>query len=122
MLPMIFVDDLMRGLVALQDASESQLAQPERGYAVPGLSFTPNQLFAEIRRHVPGFEVTVELNQNMNKFAQTWPDTLSRREPLEDLGYAPLVGLGEMVEKVLVAHKRRMGDLRDFYAKDAGDA
>lgn len=110
MLPMIFVDDLMRGLLALQDAPESQLAQPERGYAVPGLSFTPNQLFSEIRRHVPDFEVTVELNQNMNTFANIWPDTLSMREPLEDLGYAPLVGLGEMVEKVFDAHKQRMKD------------
>merc|ERR1719247_3141246 len=103
---MVFVDDLMRGLLALQDASERQLTQPQRGYVLPGLSFTANDLFREIRRHVPEFQVTVELNSNMNKFANTWPDTLSLREPLEDLGYAPLVGLQEMVEKVLHAHQK----------------
>lgn len=108
-LPMIFVDDLMRGLLSLQDASESQLKQPQRGYAIPGLSFTPNDLFREIRRHYPDFKVTVELNENMSKFARCWPDTLSLREPLEDLGYAPLVGLSDMVDKVLAAHRERLG-------------
>lgn len=28
------------GLLALQDADESQLREPERGYALPGVSFT----------------------------------------------------------------------------------
>ncbi len=30
----------MPGLLALQDAKESQLQEPERGYAIPGVSFT----------------------------------------------------------------------------------
>jgi hypothetical protein len=54
-MPMIWVDDLMRGLIALQEADESQLTEPEHGYCIPGLSFTPNELFTEIRKHYPGF-------------------------------------------------------------------
>ena len=45
----------MRGLIALQEADESQLTEPEHGYCIPGLSFTPNELFTEIRKHYPGF-------------------------------------------------------------------
>ena len=52
---MVFVDDLMRGLIALQEADESKLTEPQHGYCVPGLSFTPNELFAEIRKHHAGF-------------------------------------------------------------------
>lgn len=58
MLPMVMVDDLMRGLIALQEADESKLLEPEHGYAIPGLSFTPNMLFAEIRKHYPNFQVS----------------------------------------------------------------
>ena len=54
-LPMVFVDDLMRGLIALQEAPEGQLTEPEHGYCVPGLSFSPNELFAEIQKHHPAF-------------------------------------------------------------------
>ena len=54
-LPMIFVSDLMRGLISLQEADPKNLQEPQSGYAIPGLSFTPNELFAEIRKHHPGF-------------------------------------------------------------------
>ena len=106
-IPMIHVDDLMKGLVALQEADESMLAEPGRGYVVPGLSFTPNELFAEIRKHHPGFGYRVELNENMNRFAQLWPDELSGVDPLRDLGYEPEVDLPSMVTQVLAAHEER---------------
>jgi len=104
-LPMVHVEDLMRGLVALQEADEARLVEPEQGYVVPGLSFTPNELFAEIRKHHPGFGYRVELDENMNKFANLWPEELSGVEPLRDLGYAPKVNLEGMVAKVLSSHE-----------------
>jgi len=103
--PMVHVDDLMRGLVALQEADESRLTEPQQGYVVPGLSFTPNELFAEIRKHHPGFGYRVELDENMNKFAKLWPDELSGVEPLRDLNYSPKVDLPGMVARVLAAHE-----------------
>lgn len=107
LLPMIYVSDLMRGLLALQDASETALLEPESGYAIPGLSFTANELFDEIRTHVPDFRTTVQLDPTMNKFANLWPDTLSLEAPLRDLDYKPEVGLPEMVRHVLDAHAGR---------------
>ncbi|CAJ1426936.1 unnamed protein product, partial [Effrenium voratum] len=107
-LPMIFVDDLTRGLLSLQDAPESQLREPERGYALPGVSFTAEELFKEIRYHVPNFEYDVQINENMNTFANLWPDTLSVEEPLRDLGFAPSVDFRELVFKILIAHRDRL--------------
>ena len=98
-IPMVFVDDLMRGLVALQEADEAMLTEPEKGYCVPGLSFTPQELFEEIRKHHPGFGYRVELDANMNKFANLWPDELSGAELLRDLGYRPQVDLAGMVQR-----------------------
>jgi len=106
-IPMVHVEDLMRGLVALQEADESALQEPGHGYVLPGLSFSPNELFAEIRKHHPGFGYRIELNANMNKFANLWPDELSGVEPLRDLGYSPQVDLPTMVVKVLGAHEER---------------
>lgn len=106
-LPMVFVDDLMRGLIALQQAEETALSEPEHGYCVPGLSFSPNELFAEIRKHHPGFGFRVDLDDHMNRFAHLWPDTLCTQAPLRDLGYAPEVGLADMVSNVLAAHEDR---------------
>mmetsp|Transcript_2344 Transcript_2344/g.3102 ORF Transcript_2344/g.3102 Transcript_2344/m.3102 type:complete len:100 (+) Transcript_2344:2-301(+) len=98
----------MRGLLALQDADITRLREPERGYCIPGLSFTARELFDEIKLHYPNFEWTVELDENMDKFSRLWPDTLSLKEPYNDLNYEPRVGLREMVFKVIMAHKDRM--------------
>jgi len=105
--PMVYVDDLMRGLVALQEADAAMLKEPECGYCIASLSFSPNELFAEIRRHHPGFGYRTELDENMNKFANLWPNDLSPVEALRDLGYAPRVDLAGTVEKILAAHEGR---------------
>jgi len=121
-LPMVFVDDLMRGLIALQEADEDQLHEPQHGYCVPGMSFTANELFHEIRQHHPGFGYRIKLDENMNKFANLWPDELSTREPLRDLGYEPKVGLATMVEKILLSHENRnMATAAAFKEMDADE-
>ena len=97
----------MRGLVALQFARESELKEPQRGYNIPGISFTANQLFHEIRQHVPDFCTTVAVNTNMDKFARLWPDTLSGAATRRDLEYEPLITLPRMVAQVLNAHTTR---------------
>ena len=119
-IPMIHVDDLMRGLVALQEAEQSSLAEPGQGYVLPGLSFSPTELFDEIRKHHPGFGFRVELDDNMNKFAKLWPDALSGDEPLRDLGYAPQVDLPSMVATVLGAHEHRNNKTAQAF-KEIGD-
>jgi len=106
-LPMVFSDDLMRGMLALQDGHEEQLGEPQRGYCIPGLSFTARSLFAEIRKHISGFEVTVELDSNMDKFSRLWPDELSTTEAARDLGYSPQNDLAGIVATVLSAHAKR---------------
>ena len=120
-LPMVFVNDLMRGLIALQEAEESSLQEPERGYCIPGLSFSANELFMEIRKHHPGFGFRVELDENMNKFANLWPDELSEEEALRDLGYAPEVSLSDMVANVLEAHNVRNWETANSFKSMVSD-
>jgi len=106
-LPMVFVDDLMVGLLSLQFALEHELHEPQRIYNMPGLSFTPAELFHEIRQHLPDFETSLSLNENMSKFAKLWPDTLSTAASARDLDYQPEVTLPRMVASVLNAHSSR---------------
>jgi len=108
MLPMVYADDLMRGLIALQTADEEELREPERLYNMTGLSFTAHELFEEISHFKPDFRWTAgPLDANMDKFAKLWPDTLSTAESLRDLDYEPDVTLPAMVAGVLNAHSSR---------------
>ena len=69
----------------------------------------------QIRKHHPGFGYRVELDENMNKFANLWPDALSTTEPLRDLGYEPSVGLSEMVQNVLTGHEKQNVSTADAF-------
>mmetsp|Transcript_50920 Transcript_50920/g.108793 ORF Transcript_50920/g.108793 Transcript_50920/m.108793 type:complete len:446 (-) Transcript_50920:119-1456(-) len=119
-LPMVYVDDLMRGLLALQFADEDELLEPERVYNIPGLSFSAAQLFDEIKHFKPDFEVMgVTVDDNMDKFAKLWPNSLSADEPLRDLDYEPDVTLPAMVAGVLNAHSgRRLSSKAAFRSID----
>jgi len=107
-LPMVYVDDLMRGLLALQFAREDELQEPQRIYNMPGLSFTAQQLFDEITHFKPDFRVEYgPLDANMDKFAKLWPDSLSTEASLRDLDYEADVTLPRVVAGVLNAHSSR---------------
>jgi len=119
-MPMVFADDLMRGLINLQFAKEEELREPERLYAIPGISFSAEQLFREICHFKPDFQYTVgPINENMDKFSKLWPDTLATEEPLRDLDYEADVTLPRIVASVLNAHSsRRLGNKAAFRSID----
>mmetsp|Transcript_30789 Transcript_30789/g.71936 ORF Transcript_30789/g.71936 Transcript_30789/m.71936 type:complete len:333 (+) Transcript_30789:107-1105(+) len=106
-LPMIFADDLVRGLMDLSDAPKNMLSEPEGGYCLPGFSFSASELFAEIQRTIPEFAPVVKLDERWDRLAHLWPETLSGHEAARDLGYRPQFGLGMTVHHILRAHKAR---------------
>lgn len=106
-LPMVFVDDLVQGLISLSDAPEASLNEPENGYSLAGFSISANQLFHEIRRYYPDFSVTHTLNPHMNKFANLWPDSLSPEESERDLKFTAQWGFKKTVGEIIKAHSDR---------------
>jgi len=109
-LPMIFADDLIRGLLLLEAAPRESLQEPEQGYAISGFAFAPEELYAELERAEPSFDITILIDQTMSKFAALWPDSLSAEEAERDFGFRARVGLRETVTRILNAHSRRSNE------------
>jgi len=105
---MIHVEDLTAGLVALMDAHPEDLAEPTGGYALAGFSFSPEELYAEIRRHVAGFEVESVPGGPAELFAGLWPDSLEAESAARDLGFRAQHALTGTVRLILDAHRERM--------------
>ena len=57
-LPMIYIEDCLRGIVEMLEVSPKKLKL--RTYNIAAMSFTPEELAAEIRKFVPGLEVAYE--------------------------------------------------------------
>merc|ERR1712176_530735 len=95
-LPMIHCDDLTDGLIKLMDAPVNVLSEPQQGYAISGFAFTPAQLFAEIRLHIPGFQYEMAddvTTTPIAKFAKLWPDSLSPSEAARDFHFTANINM-----------------------------
>ena len=111
-LPMILRKDLVRGLSLLTFAKPEDLTEPEGGYTMSGLSFTPLELFAAIETIVPDFTWTYDdtISSPAKEFAKLWPNTLSSKEAARDLKFhADSTSLTQIVSQLLKAWKNRQG-------------
>mmetsp|Transcript_12198 Transcript_12198/g.28995 ORF Transcript_12198/g.28995 Transcript_12198/m.28995 type:complete len:356 (+) Transcript_12198:54-1121(+) len=113
-LPMIYRDDLIRGLVGLMDAEREELEEPESGYALAGFSFSAAELFKLIATLEPTFSWVPSGDDTgpAARFARLWPDSISGVEAKRDLGFSPRVSLEAAVTKIMREHRRRLRPFR----------
>jgi threonine 3-dehydrogenase len=69
-LPMMYIDDCLYSILQFMEFPSENLTQ--RTYNINAMSFTPSELFAEIRKHVKNIEITykVDSRQNIGKLVQ----------------------------------------------------
>ena len=98
-LPMMYMDDAVRATLELMEAPAERIS--ERGsYNVSGVSFTPAQIAAEIRGHVPGFEIAYEPDFRQ-AIASRWPDSIDDSLARRDWQWTPTYGLPEITQDML---------------------
>jgi nucleoside-diphosphate-sugar epimerase len=98
-LPMLYMDDAVRGTLELMEAPNSAIT--ERGsYNLAGVSFTPREIAHEIRKHLPNFEITYEPDFRQ-AIASGWPDSIDDSCARRDWGWAPRYDLAATVSDML---------------------
>ncbi|MES2185791.1 MAG: NAD-dependent epimerase/dehydratase family protein [Pseudomonadota bacterium] len=103
-LPMLYMEDAVRATIELMEAPASAIA--ERGsYNLAGISFTPREIAAEIRKHMPDFQVAYEPDFRQ-AIARGWPNSIDDRSAQADWGWQAKFGLADIVADML-AHLSR---------------
>jgi nucleoside-diphosphate-sugar epimerase len=103
-LPMIYMPDAIRATMELMQAPAENI-RIRSAYNVAGLSFTPEQIAAEIQRHHPGFVVNYCPDQRQ-AIADTWPDSLDDQPARADWHWRAQYDLpalvGDMLSNIVV--------------------
>ncbi|MEN9700202.1 MAG: hypothetical protein RLZZ301_1400 [Bacteroidota bacterium] len=73
-LPMMFMDDAIRGTIELMEAPAEKI-KIRSAYNLAGCSFTPAQLAAEIQRYDPDFQITYAPDFRQ-AIADSWPNSI----------------------------------------------
>ncbi len=99
-LDMMYMPDAIRAAISLMTADTSTLVH-RNGYNITAMNFTPEELAAAIRRHIPTFTIDYNIDPLRQAIADSWPhcmdDSVARRE----WGWQPHFGLEEMVADML---------------------
>lgn len=83
-LPMMYIDDCLRSLWEMLVAPPEKLRT--RTYNVTAMSFTPEEVVAEVRKHFPDLPVTYRPDSRQN-IADTWPEVFDDSEAQKDWGW-----------------------------------
>lgn len=109
-LPMMHMDDAVRATIELMDAPADCIT--ERGsYNLAGASFTPDQIAAEIRRHLPDFEMRYAPDFRQ-AIASGWPNSIDDALARRDWHWGPRFGLTEIVRDMLDKLPSQLSDPR----------
>ena len=110
-LPMVYIDDLTRGMLDVSFAAKGSLHAEQSGYNLAAFSFSPDELFGEIKKHYPSAEFSFDSAANVHAaaFSETWPDSLSPSEALTDFGFEASFELTRTVALIITAHRLREG-------------
>ncbi|XP_056867692.1 L-threonine dehydrogenase 2 isoform X1 [Takifugu flavidus] len=98
-LPMMHIADCHRATVEFMQAPECQLTL--RTYNIAAMSFTPEEVAQEIRKHLPHLKVTYNPDVVRQSIADSWPVRFDDSNARRDWGWTPVFGLEELVTDML---------------------
>ncbi|MGY4386657.1 nucleoside-diphosphate-sugar epimerase [Pedobacter sp. UYP24] len=99
-LPMMYMDDAIRGTIELMDAPSTQIGI-RSSYNFSGVSFTPEVLAAEIRKYIPEFTLTYTENDPRQLIANSWPRSINDSFAASNWGWKPEFDLAKMTNDML---------------------
>jgi nucleoside-diphosphate-sugar epimerase len=93
-------------MIELMEADGARL-RFRNAYNVTAMSITPVELAGEIRKHVPGFAVTFQVDGVRQAIADSWPRSLDASAAREDWNFAPQFDLAAMTIDMLARLRAR---------------
>lgn len=107
MLPMMYMDDAVRGTMELMEADGEKL-MVRTSYNFSAMSFEAREVAAEIQKHM---ELEVDyVPDSRQEIADSWPNSIDDSVARKDWGWVPEFDLAKMTEVMLEGIRKQMGE------------
>ena len=73
-LPMMYMPDAIKATIELMEAPESKITI-RTSYNISGMSFSPKEIAAEIKKHIPEFSISYKPDYRQ-QIANSWPQSI----------------------------------------------
>lgn len=98
-LPMMYMPDAIRATIELMEASSEKITT-RTSYNIAAMSFSPEEIAAEIEKHIPGFTIDYSPDYRQT-IANSWPQSIDDSVARNDWGWKPEYDLSRMTEDML---------------------
>ncbi len=97
---MIYMPDVLEGAVKLMEADPAKLIH-RNAFNVSAITVTPKELFAEIKKHIPGLKISYDIDPVRQAIADSWPNSLDDTAARAEWGWNPRYDLQTMTEDMI---------------------
>lgn len=106
MLDMMYMPDALNAAINLMEADPKNLVH-RNSFNVTAMHFTPEEIYAEIKKHCPDFVMEYQPDPIKQSIADSWPNWMDDSCARKEWGFAPKYDLAAMTVDMLAILKKR---------------
>jgi len=106
-LDMMYMPDAIKSAIDLMEADPDKLIH-RNAFNVTSMSFDPEMIAAEIRKHIPEFVMDYEVDPVRQEIADSWPNNMDDSAAREEWNWSPEYDLEKMTEDMLKVLSKKL--------------
>lgn len=97
---MMYMDDAIEAIVKLMNADPKRLVH-RNSFNITAMAFTPEEIAASIKKEMPEFELTFDIDPVRQGIANSWPNSIDPTCAKDEWDFAPKFDLDTMTREML---------------------
>ncbi len=106
-LDMMYMPDALKAAVEVMEADPAKLVH-RNCFNVASMSFDPEIIANEIKKHIPDFTLTYDVNPMKQAIAESWPNSMDDSAARQEWGWNPTYNLETMTVDMLEKLKEKL--------------
>lgn len=107
---MMYMPDALDAIVDLMEADPGKLIH-RNAFNVTAMSFDPEELASEIKKHIPGFEISYNVDPVRQAIADSWPNSIDASAAAEEWGFKAKYDMARMTADMLEKLKHKLNNV-----------
>ncbi len=104
---MMYMPDALHAMVQLMEADPTRLKH-RNSFNIASMSFEPDMIYAAIKKEMPSFTMTYEIDDLRQQIADSWPNSLDDSCARAEWDWKPTYDLDSMTRDMLAKLSKRL--------------
>jgi len=106
-LDMMYMPDAIRAAIELMEADPKRLKH-RNAFNITAMSFAPEDIYAEIKKHIPDFIMAYKVDLIRQAIADSWPNHIDDSVARREWGWRPRYDIAVMTKDMIERLSRRL--------------